>query len=676
MEIRELLIEILERYPQEYKRDNKASNTYYKRLKQRIERVFAPLIQEFGLKLHALGGYGIMRKIPYICFPAEDHRPNRGIYPICHFDFKRQAVYLDLGDANEHEPPPELAYTFANRAAEFLLHFQLREDGYPRMVYTKAELQEERLRDDLKAVFEVYQLCLEEFECEIQDYLQAGTARQGLPGKHVIWVIQAGKDGKLWEEWQQQHCISIGWSKLGDPSQFKMVSEIQTALLDAYPPQGNNHSPQATYLNDAHAVHNVVNKMRIGDVVAAIRGGKMILGAGTIAGAYEYVSEPQLNDPDHVSIRKVNWLKTETSQTEQPLPVKTVTPLRPKHLNYQRIAMYMGKDFPSALKKPSISTVQETAGTYQERSIDIAEPALPEIIQPLPNYSKADALIDLFLSAEKFEKIVQLFEYKKNIILQGSPGVGKSFIAKRLAYVVMGFEDDEKVEMIQFHQAYSYEDFIQGYRPNAEGKFMLKNGVFYEFCRKALRDTGHPYVFIIDEINRGNLSKIFGELMVLLEPDKRGRKFAMPLTYSEARDEKFSIPENLYLIGMMNTADRSLAMVDYALRRRFSFVTLEPGFNSPKFRQYLADHGVKPELIQIIIERMNHVNLQIQQDHNLGTGYQIGHSFFCPTETHRSYDETWYQQVITYEIEPLIREYWFDNNDKAEAIIKNLRIIN
>src|SRR5690606_1428410 len=185
-------------------------------------------------------------------------------------------------------------------------------------------------------------------------------------------------------------------------------------------------------------------------------------------------------------------------------------------------------------------------------------------------YTLDDALDGLFLSRDQFTYILDQLGRKRNVILEGPPGVGKTFIAKRVAWALLGEKDPSRVEMVQFHQSYAYEDFVQGWRPAEAGGFDLRNGIFYEFCERAAGDDPErPYVFIIDEINRGNLSKVFGELLMLIEGDKRGPDFAIPLTYSRAREERFYVPRNLYVLGMMNTADRSLAMVDYALRRRF-----------------------------------------------------------------------------------------------------------
>jgi 5-methylcytosine-specific restriction protein B len=251
--------------------------------------------------------------------------------------------------------------------------------------------------------------------------------------------------------------------------------------------------------------------------------------------------------------------------------------------------------------------------------------------------------------------------------------VGKTYIAKHLAWAQMGVKDPSRIAMVQFHQSYAYEDFIQGFRPDESGNFILKNGVFFEFCRKASRDRDNPYFFIIDEINRGNLSKIFGELMMLIEADKRD-DYSVPLTYAQNSNDLFTVPSNVHLIGTMNTADRSLAMVDYALRRRFCFFDLQPAFNTKKFNDYLVDKvDVPSELVEHINSKIGSLNNIIQgETKNLGPGFCIGHSYFCSENGAGVFDVNWYQRIIEYEIAPLLKEYWFDNPSNADTQIENL----
>ena len=273
----------------------------------------------------------------------------------------------------------------------------------------------------------------------------------------------------------------------------------------------------------------------------------------------------------------------------------------------------------------------------------------------IPPYNKGKFLEEVFMSEEKYDKLAAVLLNKKNIILQGAPGVGKTFSAKRLAYSLISAVNEDAIEFVQFHQNYSYEDFMMGYKPS-EASFELKKGVFYRFCKKAEADPNAKYFFIIDEINRGNLSKIFGELLMLIENDYRGTPAT--LAYN---DEKFSVPKNLYIIGMMNTADRSLAMIDYALRRRFSFFEMEPGFETEGFIQY--QQSLKNETFNDLLAKVIELNAEIALDRSLGRGFCIGHSYFCGRDELSCSDE-WMQEVVDYDILPMLGEYWFDDQEK------------
>jgi len=304
---------------------------------------------------------------------------------------------------------------------------------------------------------------------------------------------------------------------------------------------------------------------------------------------------------------------------------------------------------------PQGSLFKLTKGEY-DFIIDLIREENPiTVVDENPKYDEEQFLDEVYMTKSRYNTLVAVLKNKKNIILQGAPGVGKTFAAKRLAYSIMGEKDENRIEFVQFHQNYSYEDFMMGYKPVDDG-FELKYGIFYRFCQKAANQPDKDYFFIIDEINRGNMSKIFGELLMLIERDYRGTKAT--LAYNGMT---FSVPKNLHIIGMMNTADRSLAMIDYALRRRFSFFDVEPGFESEGFAKY--QESLNNETLNALVLKVQELNREIILDKSLGKGFCIGHSYFCgQTEC----TDEWLHSIVDYDILPMLSEYWFDDTAKLQ----------
>ncbi len=446
------------------------------------------------------------------------------------------------------------------------------------------------------------------------------TSENNLKKNH--WVIACGINSNQWDNFKDNNLIAIGWDSLGDLSKFKSKQEIFEKLKDER--SENDPDPR----NDALCCYDFVNSMKVNDIVFVKKGTSKLVAYGKIIGDYKYDE----NLSEYRNIRSVEWINIKENDID-PITGKTLT-------NFNK--------YPDTVEK-----YLKLMANDNNKDLEFNE------------------LKDTFFSEEFFNNIIDTLKVKKNIILQGPPGTGKTFISKKIAERITGKK--ENIFSIQFHQSYSYEEFVVGYKPNSEGNFALQKGSLIQVCERAKQNENENFVMFIDEINRANISKVFGELLSLIENDKRGPENAVKILYSE-NDINFYIPSNLYFVCAMNTADRSLKMVDYELRRRFSFFEFKPEFDKPEFKNFLKDKNVNAKTIDRIVNNISKVNQQISDDNfELGDGYCIGHSYFCPKgNSSDSFGDQWYEQIIEYEIKPLINEYYFDKPDQAAELIDTL----
>ena len=472
-------------------------------------------------------------------------------------------------------------------------------------------------------------------------------------GGSNVWQVTPGKGSKHWDEFQKRSIMAAEYEDIGNLNKYDSYTAVRQKLKEIV---GADTNPYQR----AQMLWAFKNGVKVGDILISTSGRKKIFGIGEVTGEYEYDPE----NPDFRHWRTVKW-----KSFQEPInlpdtwtgmgggPIATCSrDNKKKWVPFVKWVRYV------------FGLIDKTASN-EDGEQEFSDPGRQTALEP---YDENSALPDIFVSQDQFKSILYSIKLRKNLILQGPPGVGKTFISKRIAWCLIGRKDVSAVEMVQFHQSYAYEDFVQGWRPTETGGFKLRNGVFFEFCQNAAKRPETPFVFIIDEINRGNLSRIFGELLMLIEADKRGAEYAIPLTYGKT-GERFSVPENVHILGLMNTADRSLAMVDYALRRRFAFETLQPAYRTKKFRKYLKSKGVDAALVKRIKDGFCAINDQIKEDKELGPGFQIGHSYFVPNDAD-SPDDHWYRNVVETQVEPLLREYWFDRPGEADKQLEKLRL--
>lgn len=485
-----------------------------------------------------------------------------------------------------------------------------------------------RLRPELMAALQDCDLSMIPlYEAELPRTLQGpmdSAFESALAQGKKIVKVAPGRDALHWQECLNNGYICLGWDAVGDLRQYPNKEIFQKAFHDTgrydYFPQSQRKSNEVWLFKE----------LQPGDIIVANKGMSKVLALGVVTEEYNFDDNRQ----DHKHIVRVQWNTT----YEKEIPAQriwgttTVREVEPELF----LAILGKQEFPPT----SLTTPQ------------------------CPAYIEHDFLDEVFLDAAQYAVLKSLVLYKKNVVLQGAPGVGKTFAAQRLAWSIMGEKDQSRCMVVQFHQSYAYEDFIMGYRPTENGGFSLKYGPFYAFCEKA-REDGRPHFFIIDEINRGNLSKIFGELLMLIEHDKRNH--IAQLLYAK---EAFSVPENVYIIGMMNTADRSLALIDYALRRRFAFYELHPAFGCPTFME--KQKNILNGTCSALLGQIAALNQEITNDPGLGRGFRIGHSYFC-FDAPQELITTKLTAVVEYEIIPLLEEYWFDAPEKTNEWAERLR---
>lgn len=433
--------------------------------------------------------------------------------------------------------------------------------------------------------------------------------------KVKYYKISPGEGAWQWDECRNGGFIAMGYDEVGDISKlnFEEFAARRDNVLPAHPRW------KAKGVNQVWHFRNI----REGDYVVANHGTDRILGCGVVTGPYYHVK-----DVERAHRLPVQWFDT----TAHPIPQR-------KHW-VKTVIEIDAKEFGKV--------------TQDKEMVQLAQPAEPSIADPPPpapqpaappvqKYTLAELSRETGLDETTVQRWERAIQRKGQVILYGPPGTGKTFAAERFARYLV--RDGGFTELVQFHAAYSYEDFIEGLRPTRQKDghltYDLIAGRFMDFCTRA-RQTSGLCVLILDEINRANLARIFGELMYLLE--YRGREIFL------ASGRRLGVPENVRIIGTMNTADRSIALVDHALRRRFAFLPVMPSYEL--LRSYHTEHATSFQ-VEKLIQVLQKINTRINDPH-----YSLGVSFFLRPDLAAQIEDVWRMEIESY-----LEEYFFDQPD-------------